>query len=264
MSSVSQTGLPSLCPNCGEVASNAFCSVCGQRHRGRLAIGWLWREMLERTFNGEQGIVRTFVDMAVRPGKAVRDYLDGRRRRYVNPLSYYFIAAAAQLLALLVSGERLAEALRAGITEEAAASLRAAGVDDPYTWVPERYEFLIQNAYTWLGLITLVLPMSLVLWILLRRSVNFAESLVFCLFILSHIILITALLNPLTTQISLALHSSISVLLYFVYAVWGAMVCFGRRVGVGLAGLLAIAVGYASFFFTLTSGFRLLTDPSFL
>ena len=226
-------------------------------------MGWLLKEIPQRLFNDDQGFLRTFIDMSVRPGKVSQAYIDGKRRRYLNPFSYYLVAAAAQLIALFIVSERLAKALAANVTDAKAEELRAAGITDPYTFVAERYEFLIQNAYTWLGLVTLVLPSTLMLWLFLRKRANFAEVAVFCLFTQSHVILVSGLMNPITTSVSLTLHSVLAIVLYFSYMIWGARVCFGSGFVPVLGALVAMSVGYVCFTFTLVTGHALLINPAF-
>lgn len=249
------------CLNCEADLRGPYCGQCGQARVKRLSSRTLIRELPGRAFNLERGIVHTFVQMWLSPGRVARHYIDGRRRRYLNPLTYYLIAASAQLLALWWMSEDLAVMIRAGLSETAIAELQAAGVQDPLTWVPERYVLLIQNAYTWLGLITFVLPMTLVLRMTLGNKGNTAEMAVFSLFVLSHVILVTAILAPLTTQISFQLHSVVAAGLYVLFSVWAAVVCFGASLRVCCSAFLAIGAAYLSFLTTLRTGNGLIRYP---
>ncbi len=249
------------CVNCAAMLQGPYCAQCGQPRAERLRPANLIRELPGRAFNLERGVVHTFLQLCLRPGRVVRDYIDGRRRPYLNPLTYYLIAASAQLLALWWMSEDLAAMIRSGLSEAAITELRDAGVADPLTWVPERYELLIQNAYTWLGLLTFVLPMTLVLRATLGNKGNIAEMGVLALFALSHVILLTALLAPFTTQISFQLHSALAAALYILFSVWAAVGCFGASLRVCCSATLAIGVAYFSFLTTLRTGNGLIRYP---
>ncbi len=249
------------CMNCAAELHDPYCGQCGQAQAVPLRTRTLLKELPGRALNLERGVLHTFVQMWRHPGQVVRHYIDGKRRCYLNPLTYYLIAASAQLLALWWMSEDLAAMIRAGLSEGAINELRAAGVQDPLTWVPERYELLIQNAYTWLGLMTFVLPMTLVLRLALGNKGNFAEMGVFSLFVLSHVILVTALLAPVTTQFSFALHSAIAAGLYVLFSVWAAAGCFGASLRVFSSALLAIGIAYFSFLTTLRTGNGLIRYP---
>jgi hypothetical protein len=84
------------CRNCGIALHGEFCSSCGQGHRhDRLrATDWI-ADVVERMTNVESSrILHTVVELTLRPGRMVRDYVDGKRVGYVNPARYAFAACA--------------------------------------------------------------------------------------------------------------------------------------------------------------------------
>jgi hypothetical protein len=94
------------CRNCGTQAPLKFCPECGQEttlHPPTL------REFLHE-FVGhyvalEGALWRTLGLLLCRPGRLTREYLDGRRRRYVLPLRLYLTASFLFFLVLkLVAG----------------------------------------------------------------------------------------------------------------------------------------------------------------
>ncbi|MDT0632476.1 DUF3667 domain-containing protein [Rubrivirga sp. S365] len=90
---------PALCPNCGEARAGRFCAGCGQRELGgRLTLRGLWREFSSRVFNLDRGLLHTVTSLARSPGSVPRDYVEGRRRTYTNPLSFFLLATALSLL----------------------------------------------------------------------------------------------------------------------------------------------------------------------
>lgn len=77
------------CANCGAVLSGAYCHRCGQHahvHRSLLHLG---EELLHGIFHFDTKAWRTVPLLMFRPGKLTRDFIDGKRVRYVSPLPLF-------------------------------------------------------------------------------------------------------------------------------------------------------------------------------
>lgn len=93
------------CKNCGEtLKDNAnFCNNCGglvvkQRiHFKRLLV-----EFFINLFGVDSRFFLTLRKMAVKPEEVVLEYLDGVRKRYVNPFAFLAIGAGLSLIILLM------------------------------------------------------------------------------------------------------------------------------------------------------------------
>ena len=84
------------CRNCGAQLHGEFCSSCGQGHRhDRLrTTDWI-ADVVERiTSVASSRILHTVVALTLRPGRMVRDYVDGKRISYVNPARYALATCA--------------------------------------------------------------------------------------------------------------------------------------------------------------------------
>lgn len=82
------------CANCGTPAAGAYCHACGQRIEiHRLTLPHLLHEIPHAVFHVDRGILVTIRELALRPGRTINGYLDGRRIRYFNPLSLLMILA---------------------------------------------------------------------------------------------------------------------------------------------------------------------------
>lgn len=80
------------CLNCGTVLSGQYCGNCGQRAQSRLISIWeLVRDAFGDLFEFDSRLWRTLVPLIVRPGKLTRDYLEGRRVRYMPPFRTYLV-----------------------------------------------------------------------------------------------------------------------------------------------------------------------------
>lgn len=87
-----QPGDTPTCLNCGAVLVGQYCGQCGQRATNRLISLWeLMRDAFGDLFELDSRLWRTLVPLLVRPGLLTRDYLEGRRARYMPPFRMYLI-----------------------------------------------------------------------------------------------------------------------------------------------------------------------------
>ena len=95
-----------LCMNCGTELKGPFCYYCGQPDKNMMRFfPVLLREMLEDFMDFDSRFVRTLKPLLFKPGKLTRDYLDGKRFRYVPPLRLYiFSSIAFFFLAAMLAG----------------------------------------------------------------------------------------------------------------------------------------------------------------
>ncbi len=96
------------CLNCGTELKGPFCYYCGQPDKNLMRFfPVLLRELLEDTFDFDSRFLRTLKPLLFKPGKLTRDYLDGRRFRYVPPLRLYVFSSIACffIAAILASGK---------------------------------------------------------------------------------------------------------------------------------------------------------------
>jgi hypothetical protein len=97
------------CMNCGTELMGPFCYYCGQPDKNFLRFfPVLMRELLEDFLDFDSRFMRTIKPLLFKPGKLTRDYLDGRRFRYVPPLRLYiFSSIAFFFLAAILAGNSI-------------------------------------------------------------------------------------------------------------------------------------------------------------
>ena len=101
VASSSAVPAPPHCRNCGSVAAGAYCSACGQETRTRLpTFMQFMRDAAGRYVALDGKWWKTLGALIVRPGLLTREYIAGRRRRYVRP-SRLFLVASLLLFAVL-------------------------------------------------------------------------------------------------------------------------------------------------------------------
>jgi len=77
------------CTDCGAPVEGNFCSNCGQPthvHRTLLHLG---EEILHGALHFDARIWRTLPLLAINPGRLTREWVQGRRTRYVSPLAMF-------------------------------------------------------------------------------------------------------------------------------------------------------------------------------
>jgi hypothetical protein len=82
------------CPNCGTLGDDRFCARCGQRRDVHLhSVGHFIGEAAEVLTHADSSLWRTFVPLLANPGFLTREFLAGRRARYLQPFRLYLIAS---------------------------------------------------------------------------------------------------------------------------------------------------------------------------
>jgi len=80
------------CLNCGAELRGQYCGHCGQRASSRLISLWeLTRDAFGDLLEIDSRLWRTLIPLLVRPGKLTKDYLEGRRARYMPPFRMYLV-----------------------------------------------------------------------------------------------------------------------------------------------------------------------------
>ena len=81
------------CLNCGDKLQGNFCAHCGQRNdAARLKLRSIAASFFGHLIELDAPIFRTAGRLTISPGAVCRDYIEGRRIRYTNPLKYAFLA----------------------------------------------------------------------------------------------------------------------------------------------------------------------------
>lgn len=88
------------CPNCGTALAGPWCQACGQSsddfHR---SLRKLAAEALEGIFELDSRLWRTLPDLALRPARLTRRYLDGHRVAQIPPFRLFLIVVVLVFLA---------------------------------------------------------------------------------------------------------------------------------------------------------------------
>jgi hypothetical protein len=173
--SATETPSPVNCGNCGQALATRYCPQCGQHQRGsrRLRVRDIAVNCLEALLDTNSALPATLLGLCRNPGQVCLDYVQGRRKRYLNPFAYLLIAVTLQILF--------------------SAALHAVG------WLPkiaDAVDALPDEAITWL-LFAAVLPLA-ILWrkLFAASGKNFAENYLLGLYLVGQIAWLELLLVP--------------------------------------------------------------------
>ncbi|PCI11537.1 MAG: hypothetical protein COB73_01715 [Flavobacteriaceae bacterium] len=91
------------CLNCGKPldADDVFCSYCGQKNVEKLNFGSFIGQLVSGFFSYDSRFWTTFIPLLIKPGIVSKNYIAGKRSRYVNPFQMYL---QVSLLFFLILG----------------------------------------------------------------------------------------------------------------------------------------------------------------
>lgn len=94
-------GQPSkVCRDCGQRVSGKFCSNCGQPTHAHRTLIHLGEELLHGVMHFDARIWRTLPLLAFNPGRLTREWIEGKRTRYVSPLAMFLFTVFVIFFAL--------------------------------------------------------------------------------------------------------------------------------------------------------------------
>ncbi|WP_374438417.1 DUF3667 domain-containing protein [Inhella sp.] len=125
------------CLNCGAPLSAPYCGQCGQSGAVHpYSIAGLLHDIPHAVFHLDRGLWPTLLGLLRAPGETVRNYLDGQRVRYFNPLTLLVLCVG-----LYVACYSRADFLPL-ISRMTGTRLQAAGLD-PLQWATRFMSLLL-------------------------------------------------------------------------------------------------------------------------
>jgi hypothetical protein len=95
------------CRNCGDSTRGNYCPSCGQAKRDlSVSVGAMVADVLEDQFVLGRALPRTVRGLLLQPGRLTREYLEGRRVRYIAPFRLYLACSVVFFLVFSVFGLR--------------------------------------------------------------------------------------------------------------------------------------------------------------
>lgn len=87
------------CKNCGHRFEGKFCNNCGQTaDTNRFNYHDLRHQLTHSLFHIDAGLLYTSKQLFIRPGHAIRGYLEGKRVKHLKPFSFVLILTGFYIL----------------------------------------------------------------------------------------------------------------------------------------------------------------------
>lgn len=78
------------CLNCGKIVTDKYCPNCGQENTvSRKSFSYLFTHFVEDFTHYDNAFWKTIKYLLFRPSRLTREYLEGKRKRYVAPVKLY-------------------------------------------------------------------------------------------------------------------------------------------------------------------------------
>ena len=128
---MSERGDSPTCLNCGAPLAGQYCGQCGQRASSRFISIWeLIRDAFGDLFELDSRLWRTLLPLLARPGKLTKDYLEGRRARYMPPFRMYLVLSLIFFVVAFFNPRQELAFFYEPVIEEAADELDTLDADD--------------------------------------------------------------------------------------------------------------------------------------
>lgn len=172
------------CKNCDATVDGKFCSNCGQNaHIHTVTIGHILHEFFHVLTHADKGIIFLVKQLLLRPGFVAKEYLEGKRKKYFNPISFLIVSTAAGAFISYKSGYY--------------AELSKPVANMPQNISPyfkETMDISIEHG-KFLGLFLIVPLYAFLSWIFFwRPRYNFAENFVLQSYLIGMLYIVTSLI----------------------------------------------------------------------
>jgi hypothetical protein len=89
-----------ICKNCAHHYKGNFCPTCGQPATvEHIGFKYFIHDIPHSVFHVDKGFFYTFKELILRPGKTLREYLDGKRVKHYRPFAYVLLMSTIYILA---------------------------------------------------------------------------------------------------------------------------------------------------------------------
>ncbi|NNL02460.1 MAG: DUF3667 domain-containing protein [Eudoraea sp.] len=87
------------CRNCGTQVTNRYCENCGQRTSVyKVSFKETIHDFIDAAFSLNAPLFITLKQLIVNPGIVLREYLEGKRKKYYKPVAFFILTTVAYLV----------------------------------------------------------------------------------------------------------------------------------------------------------------------
>ncbi|MCE2613990.1 DUF3667 domain-containing protein [Flavobacteriaceae bacterium D16] len=93
------------CKNCGAFSSGKYCPDCGQRMAvHKVTFGETFSDLIDTLFSVNAPLFVTLRELIVSPGKLLRNYLGGQRKKYYKPVAFFILTTVLYIVIRTIIG----------------------------------------------------------------------------------------------------------------------------------------------------------------
>ena len=220
------------CKNCENKVQGNYCAVCGQKTAlGKVTFKETFQDLFDAIFSIEAPLIITLKMLVLNPGKLFTEYLEGKRKKYYKPVTFFILMTVIYLV------------IRGIIKYDPFAS-NLMQVSDPTSsqLLLKARDFFLTNIDKLL--FAFVLSLGLILKLFFFRKYAFAEFLAVSFYLMAVYTILTTLNMFYIRFIDSSFQAShiVIMILYFIYA----MVSFikDNKVLVAVKSLFAFVLAF--------------------
>src|SRR6187399_327703 len=201
------------CLNCNAPVNESYCSRCGQKVEvKRLTWHSLGEEVFHFFTHIEKGFLKTTGQLIIHPGKLCKSYLDGKRKTYHKPVSFFLIWITLYLFTWFLAGHftHFENRYTSTLVTWDASTLN----------IIQKYRSLID---------ILILPVTALLnwFILARPKLNYVETLCVSFYLFSFTFIFHIAHITITSFLGIHYKDNTGEYIALVFlAIWGLYACY--------------------------------------
>lgn len=117
------------CLNCTAPLSGSYCTQCGQAARIHRSFYAIWHDFLHSVLHFEGKFWRTLPELAIRPGRLTRRYINGERARFVSPFTMFIFSVFLMYAVSSITGDDGVTVQGQGVDKAATAAEKKEALD---------------------------------------------------------------------------------------------------------------------------------------
>lgn len=199
------------CPSCGTTLRGPYCHVCGEHRRTSddLSLRAFAADSVREVFDADSRLWRSLRALVADPGRLTREWAAGRRRPWISPLRLFLIINIVYFLSQSITGfNTFTTPLELHLTGMPHAALartmvreRMADTEEDYNLFRARFDAAAETHAKTLVVVLVPFFALAVALLEVRRRRPLAVHLVFALHAIAFVMLLAAVLDPVTVQL---------------------------------------------------------------
>lgn len=201
------------CKNCDTILTNEslYCHTCGaQVVKNRLTLKNLLKHFTETYFNYDNKFIQTIINLFVKPENVIGSYIDGVRKKYINPVSFLAISFTLSGFHLFFFKDNLKEIM---------ASSGMSVYQGQEKFGEAVYNFVFDyNSFLYFAIIP---GFAIISWmVFINKKYNFTEHVIIYLYTMSFSSIVSIFLTVFIVLIAPKIYMTFSFSVYFLLFVY--------------------------------------------